>query len=71
MKEIKINTEYITLGQFLKFCSIISSGAEAKSFLQETEVIVNGESDNRRGRKLYPGYIVEVLGEKYKVVEDV
>lgn len=67
MKEIKINTEYITLGQILKFTAIISSGAMAKMFLAETEVMVNGEKENRRGRKLYPGDIVEVLGQKYQV----
>lgn len=67
MKEIKINTEYITLGQILKFTAIISSGAMAKMFLAETEVMVNGEKEERRGRKLYPGDIVEVLGQKYQV----
>jgi len=67
MKEIKINTEYITLGQILKFTAIISSGAMAKMFLAETEVMVNGEKEDRRGRKLYPGDIVEVLGQKYQV----
>lgn len=67
MKEIKINTEYITLGQILKFTAIISSGAMAKMFLAETEVMVNGEKEDRRGRKLYPGDIVEVLDQKYQV----
>lgn len=67
MKEIKINTEYITLGQMLKFTAIISSGAMAKMFLAETEVIVNGDKEDRRGRKLYPGDIIEVLGQKYQV----
>ena len=36
-------------------------------FLAETEVMVNGEKEDRRGRKLYPGDIVEVLGQKYQV----
>lgn len=71
MKEIKINTEYITLGQFLKYCSIISSGAEAKDFLIENEVIVNNEKENRRGRKLYPGYEIEVFKKNYRIAQDV
>ena len=45
----------------------LSSGAMAKMFLAETEVMVNGEKEDRRGRKLYPGDIVEVLGQKYQV----
>ena len=67
MKEIKINTEYITLGQFLKFVAIIDSGAYAKTFLLENDVFVNGEKEERRGRKLYPDYEIEVIGEKFKV----
>lgn len=64
-RKVKIITEYITLGQFLKYVNIISSGAEAKMFLQENALVVNGEKENRRGRKLYPGYLVEYQTEKY------
>ena len=64
MKEVKINTEYITLGQFLKFVGIIDSGFVAKIYLSENFVVVNGENENRRGRKLYPGY--EILAENQK-----
>lgn len=66
-KKISINTEYITLGQFLKYVSIISSGSEAKMFLIEHEVFVNGDLETRRGRKLYPGYKVLVLNTVYEV----
>lgn len=62
MKEIAIRTEYITLGQFLKLADCISTGGHAKFFLQETKVNINGEADNRRGRKLYVGDRVEVDG---------
>jgi len=62
MQAIGITTEYITLGQFLKLADCISTGGQAKPFLQETEVIINGEPDNRRGRKLYAGDRVEVQG---------
>ncbi|MFC4387774.1 S4 domain-containing protein YaaA [Gracilibacillus marinus] len=60
MENIEINTEYIQLGQFLKLANILESGGMVKVFLQETGVLVNGEVENRRGRKLYPGDIVEV-----------
>lgn len=67
MKELKINTEYITLQQFLKIENIISSGGEAKYFLAENEVFVNSELENRRGRKLYPGYSIKVFGKEYLI----
>lgn len=63
----KISTEYITLGQFLKFTGIISNGAEAKHYLEEHKVLVNGELENRRGRKLYPGYIILINELSYSI----
>ena len=65
--EIIINTEYITLGQFLKLADIIQSGGEAKAFLAENKVEIDGISDNRRGRKLRGGEVIEILGQKYEI----
>ncbi|MFD1954666.1 S4 domain-containing protein YaaA [Paenibacillus thailandensis] len=62
MKEIQIRTDYIQLGQFLKLADCIQTGGHAKFFLQENEVRINGEPDDRRGRKLYAGDLVEVEG---------
>lgn len=60
MKEqIEISTTYITLGQFLKLANILDSGGMVKVFLQEEGVHVNGEKEQRRGRKLYPGDVIE------------
>ncbi|MBF2757968.1 MULTISPECIES: S4 domain-containing protein YaaA [Staphylococcus] len=42
----------ITLGQFLKTEGIIESGGQAKWFLQDYEVLINGERETRRGKKL-------------------
>ena len=52
---IKIDTEFITLGQLLKMTDWISSGGEAKFAVKELKITVNGEKEDRRGRKLYPG----------------
>ena len=65
--EISIYSEYITLGQFLKLADIIQTGGEAKNFLAEHEIVIDGEIDNRRGRKLRGGEIIEVLGQKYEI----
>lgn len=59
-QQIVLETDYMTLGQMLKEATIISSGGQAKWFLAENTVFVDGEPENRRGRKLYPGMIVEV-----------
>jgi ribosome-associated protein len=62
MKQIQIHTDYITLGQFLKLSDCISTGGQAKIFLQETSIHVNGEPENRRGKKLVPRDVVKVEG---------
>ena len=67
MDSLKITTEYITLQQLLKIKNVISSGGEAKYFLSSNEVYVNGELENRRGRKLYPNDVIRVLGKEYKI----
>ncbi|WP_284140671.1 MULTISPECIES: S4 domain-containing protein YaaA [unclassified Virgibacillus] len=61
-EKIEINTEFITLGQFIKLANILDSGGMVKVFLQEQGVLVNGELEQRRGRKLYPNDVVEVEG---------
>lgn len=62
MQKVSITTEYVTLGQFLKLADIISGGGQAKFFLEDIQVKVNGEVDQRRGRKLRDGDTIEVEG---------
>lgn len=62
MEEIRFDSEFITLGQLLKMTDTISSGGMAKWFLSENLVYVNGEVDQRRGRKLRNKDIVNIPG---------
>ncbi|WP_391206057.1 S4 domain-containing protein YaaA [Psychrobacillus sp. L4] len=62
MENIRFDTEFITLGQLLKMTDVISSGGMAKWFLSENSVYVNGEIDQRRGRKLRNKDIVNIPG---------
>ncbi|MDN5698423.1 MAG: RNA-binding S4 domain-containing protein [Rubrobacter sp.] len=50
----------ITLGQALKAADLVGSGGEAKLLIQEEMVLVNGEVETRRGRRLVAGDVVEV-----------
>lgn len=63
----KITTDYITLQQFLKLESIASTGGEAKILVSQLDITVNGEKENRRGKKLYPGDVVIISGKRYMV----
>lgn len=69
MKKIVINTEYITLGQFLKFTNIIQNGGDAKIFLATTAVYVNDELEQRRGRKLKAFDIIRIHDQVYQIVK--
>ncbi|MCU5746455.1 S4 domain-containing protein YaaA [Staphylococcus sp. SQ8-PEA] len=52
MVETVVVDNEITLGQFLKNEAIIESGGQAKWFLLDFEVLINGVRETRRGKKL-------------------
>jgi ribosome-associated protein len=64
VRHVSIDTPTITLGQLLKKADIIATGGQAKHFLSEVDVKVNGERETRRGRKLAPGDTVEIPGHE-------
>jgi ribosome-associated protein len=68
-EEVAIQTDYIKLDQFLKLSGAIDTGGQAKMILAENAVKVNGELEQRRGRKLYANDLVSVneVGE-FRVV---
>lgn len=68
MSEITIDSEFIKLDQFLKLVDIASTGGHAKFLIQEGLVKVNGEIETRRGKKLRSNDIVEVEGNKIKIL---
>jgi len=55
VREVEIKTEYITLGNILKFASVAMTGGEAKEMIAEGLVKVNGEVCTMRGKKLRAG----------------
>ncbi|MCI6235678.1 MAG: RNA-binding S4 domain-containing protein [Lachnospiraceae bacterium] len=67
MDQIEIKDEFIKLGQALKLAGIAESGVDAKIMIEEETVKVNGETETRRGRKLYDGDAVEARGMSFMV----
>lgn len=67
MKTLTIRDEFIKLGQALKLAGIAASGVEAKIMIEEGEVTVNGEAENRRGRKLRSSDTFSVRGESFVI----
>lgn len=59
-QEVKIKTEFITLSSFLKWANVVASGGEAKALINEGLVRVNGRTEYKKGKKLYPQDIVVI-----------
>lgn len=69
MEIITLREEFIKLGQALKAAGFVENGVDAKFEIQDGNVLVNGEVEQRRGRKLYDGDVVEFNGEIIKIVK--
>ena len=67
MIELKLRDDYIKLGQALKAAGLVSSGIDAKIVIKEGLVKVNGQTEIKRGKKLYDGAIVEFEGEQIRI----
>ena len=59
--DVPIRDESIRLGQFLKLANLIDSGSDARPLMINGQVLVNGEVETRRGRRLRPGDLVELV----------
>ena len=67
MKHVEISSEYITIGQLLKYIGIVINGGEIKEFLINNDVFLNNILVKERGKKVYPGSVVTVLGKTFLV----
>ena len=68
MNEIQVDTGIIKLDAFLKWAGIASQGSEAKFYIKNEEVKLNGVVETQRGKKLVKGDVVEFNNESYKIV---
>jgi ribosome-associated protein len=68
VRDVAIRGDMIRLGQLLKLADVVDSGGELKALLAETDVLVNGELEDRRGRQLHDGDVVTVAGDELRVV---
>lgn len=67
MTDVEIHTRNIKLGAFMKYRGLVYTGGDAKGFIQEGSVKVNGQVCSERGKKLTRGDIVEFDGREYRV----
>lgn len=72
MEIIKIKTPFIQLQQLLKFAGVVEEGTDVKILIQEGYVTLNGETETRRGKKIYPGdeVLISYDGQKISLKVD-
>ncbi len=66
---IRETDEFIKLGQAFKKAGLVESGVDAKFFIQDGQVKLNGETELQRGKKLYNGDVVSFNGETIQIVK--
>jgi len=68
MNDVMINKEPVELFKILKFEGLVSSGAEAKNVIAEGLVLVNGEEETRKRKKMLAGDIIQFADQLYRLV---
>ena len=68
ISEVEILKEPVELYKILKFEGMVSSGAEAKFVIGNGEVLVNGEVETRKRKKIIAGDIIEFGKEKIRIL---
>ncbi len=59
MKTVEITKEPVELYKLLKFEGLVASGGEAKFLIAEGNVLVNGQIETRKRKKIVSGDIIE------------
>ena len=67
---VKINTDFIQLQSFLKFKGIAETGGQAKEFIQDGIIRVNGDVCTARGKKIRPGDIISAFAVDYEITNE-
>ena len=67
MEIVTIRDEFIKLGQALKLAGLVDSGVEAKIVIQDGQVLVNGQVECQRGKKLVSGDVVSYKGSEFQI----
>ncbi|WP_461517673.1 RNA-binding S4 domain-containing protein [Porticoccus sp.] len=67
MRVVEISKEPVELYKILKFEGIVASGGEAKAVIDDGQVLVNGEVETRKRKKIVSGDIIEFMDEKIQI----
>ena len=69
MRDVEITTEPVELYKILKFEGLVGSGAEAKAAVARGEVLVNGDMETRKRKKIVSGDVIEFAEETIRITK--
>ena len=67
--ELKVDEENISLIQLLKVVGLVRSGGEAQQLVIQNMVKLNGQIETRKRAKIRKGDIVECMGKKIIITQ--
>lgn len=68
LEKVKITTSPVELYKILKFEGWVQSGGEAKLVIAAGEVLVNGEVETRKRKKIIHGDIIKFGDEQIQII---
>ena len=68
MRDVVLNTEPVELYKILKFEGLVHSGGVAKLAIESGDVLVNGQVETRKRKKMVGGDVIEFNGESIRLV---
>ena len=71
MRDVLLRSDPVELYKILKFEGLVPSGGVAKMAIEEGDVLVNGEVETRKRRKIHAGDVIEFNNEAiHMIVEE-
>ena len=67
MREVAVTSEPVELYKILKFEGLVASGGAAKAAVASGQVLVNGEIETRKRKKIVSGDIIEFGDETIRI----
>lgn len=62
--------KFVPLNAYLKLKNVATSGGEAKNYIKDGFIKVNGNVETRNKKKLVAGDVVEIDGKRLTVKKD-
>jgi len=67
MQEFVLSTDYIELVKLIKVLGFSKTGGQAKLFVEQGNVLLNGQQEYRKRAKIRSGDELQVAGEIIKI----